>query len=423
MANINVNRNVIDPFYRYKMPRLQAKVEGKGNGIKTVIANMVEIAKALERPPTYPTKYFGCELGAQTNFDLKNDRYIVNGEHDANKLQDLLDGFIRKFVLCPSCDNPETTLIVKRQTIHSKCKACGHAFIIDPKHKLSTFIMKNPPPTVENGNVEKKDSSSPVEELNNGFEFKENISNDDDEDDDWAEPTEDEKLSANIEKLVISKDLNKSVEDRLDMLHQFFIACKKDGTLLEGKKLVNEAERLELKTKAPILLAHVLFDSNVLTQLKTYQKLILQFVQNDAKAQRYFLGGIEQLIENHKKELLPKAAHILKALYDLDLVEEENIQAWGAKPSGKYVKKELSKQIIAKCEPVLKWLEEAEEDSEEEDDDEEQDDDDLEVAFDERGKVGEVIEHAKTNGVAKTQAAPEPIKVHDSDGEIDIDDI
>lgn len=86
-------------------------------------------------------------MGAQTNFDLKNDRYIVNGEHDANKLQDILDGFIKKFVLCPSCENPETTLKVRRQGINSKCKACGHAFTIDPKHKISTFILKNPPPS------------------------------------------------------------------------------------------------------------------------------------------------------------------------------------------------------------------------------------------------------------------------------------
>ena len=69
------------------MPRLQAKVEGKGNGVKTVIPNMVEIARALGRPPTYATKYFGCELGAQTQFDFKNERYIVNGSHDAAKLQ------------------------------------------------------------------------------------------------------------------------------------------------------------------------------------------------------------------------------------------------------------------------------------------------------------------------------------------------
>ena len=49
---LNVNRNVQDPFYRYKMPRLMAKVEGKGNGVKTVIPNMVDIAKSLGRPPT-----------------------------------------------------------------------------------------------------------------------------------------------------------------------------------------------------------------------------------------------------------------------------------------------------------------------------------------------------------------------------------
>lgn len=71
MGTLNVNRNVTDVFYRYKMPRINAKVEGKGNGIKTVIVNMMEVAKAIGRPPTYPTKYFGCELGAQTQYDYK----------------------------------------------------------------------------------------------------------------------------------------------------------------------------------------------------------------------------------------------------------------------------------------------------------------------------------------------------------------
>ena len=93
---LNVNREVQDPFYRYKMPRLMAKVEGKGNGVKTVIPNMVDVARALGRPATYCTKYFGCELGAQTQFDFKNERYIVNGAHEAARLQDMLDGFIKK---------------------------------------------------------------------------------------------------------------------------------------------------------------------------------------------------------------------------------------------------------------------------------------------------------------------------------------
>ena len=61
-------------------------------------------------------QYFGFELGAQTNVDLKNERYAVHGEHDAGKLQDILDGFIRRFVLCPACENPETTLVRTEQT-------------------------------------------------------------------------------------------------------------------------------------------------------------------------------------------------------------------------------------------------------------------------------------------------------------------
>jgi translation initiation factor 5 len=417
---LNVNRSVIDPFYRYKMPRLQAKVEGKGNGIKTVIANMTDIAKALGRPPTYPTKFFGCELGAQTNVDNKNERYIVNGEHDANKLQDLLDGFIKKFVLCPACDNPETVLTIKRQVINSKCKACGHSYIIDPKHKLSTFIIKNPPPSSENGGeTEKKENGgSPVEDRN-GFEFKENLNNSDELDNDWAEPDDvQETLNPVIARLVLDKDLEKSVDERLDMLHQFFVKAKKDNSIQDHKKLLNEAERLELKTKASLLLADVLFDADVLNQIKTYHVLLYRFMKDDAKAQRHFLGGIEQLIEKHKDKLLPLAPNIIKSLYDHDLVEEDVILAWGAKPSSKYVSKNFAKEVITKCHAVLKWLEEAEEETEESDDD-----DDVEVAFDERSReIGNVAaETPKTNGINKhVESKAVEDEGHD---DIDIDDI
>ena len=43
--------------------------------------------------------------------DAKSERYIVNGAHDGDRLQELLDGFIKKFVLCPDCENPETVLV------------------------------------------------------------------------------------------------------------------------------------------------------------------------------------------------------------------------------------------------------------------------------------------------------------------------
>src|ERR1044072_7939291 len=135
-----------DAFYRYKMPRMITKIEGRGNGIKTNIVNMVDIAKALARPASYTTKYFGCELGAQSKFDEKTGTSHVNGGHDTAKLAGLLENFIKKYVQCYGCGNPETEiLITKRQMIQLKCAACGFVSDVDMRDKLTTYIIKNPP--------------------------------------------------------------------------------------------------------------------------------------------------------------------------------------------------------------------------------------------------------------------------------------
>merc|ERR1719402_1713320 len=223
------------------MPRLQAKVEGKGNGIKTVIVNMVDVARALARPPTYVTKYFGCELGAQTQFDIKNERYIVNGCHEANKLQDMLDGFIKKFVLCEQCDNPETVLKVKKNLIGASCKACGHIFTLDMRHKLTTFIVKNPPEkdidSQGSSQTEKKDRKKEKEEKKKGG----NKNGGSDEGGDWGDEDDDaddgvwisdtsaeaiakraqEQLTSGISGLVIDSDMEKTEEERINIFFKF----------------------------------------------------------------------------------------------------------------------------------------------------------------------------------------------------------
>jgi translation initiation factor 5 len=142
MATINIRSDVKDPFYRYKMEKLQSKIEGKGNGIKTVIVNLSSVAQSLARPGDYVIKYFGFELGAQTNTNPADDRWIINGAHEASKLQDYLDGFINKFVLCKKCKNPETEVVIKDGHILLDCKACGQRSEVDLRLKLSSFILK-----------------------------------------------------------------------------------------------------------------------------------------------------------------------------------------------------------------------------------------------------------------------------------------
>lgn len=123
-------------------------------------------------PPSLdPTKFFGCELGAQTTFDEKGDRYIVNGAHDAARLRELLDAFIDKFVLCGECKNPETELILtKTEDIIRDCKACGKRSGVDMRHKLTTYILKNPPKSIKKSKVKKtsgdKDNGDATVETN-----------------------------------------------------------------------------------------------------------------------------------------------------------------------------------------------------------------------------------------------------------------
>lgn len=149
--------NSDDAFYRYKMPKMITKIEGRGNGIKTNIVNMVDVAKALARPASYTTKYFGCELGAQSKFDEKTGTSLVNGAHDTAKLAGLLENFIKKYVQCYGCGNPETEIVItKTQMITLKCAACGYVSDVDMRDKLTTFILKNPPEQKKGGKDNKK---------------------------------------------------------------------------------------------------------------------------------------------------------------------------------------------------------------------------------------------------------------------------
>ncbi|CAG5127375.1 unnamed protein product [Candidula unifasciata] len=471
----NIDRSNTDPFYRYKMPRLIAKVEGKGNGIKTVIVNMTEVAKALSRPPTYPTKYFGCELGAQTLFDAKNDRYIVNGSHMDEKLQTLLDGFIKKFVLCPECSNPETNLVLfhaKRGTIMQRCIACGYNGSVDMRHKLTTFILKNPPDqdpaavaaTPSKGKKSKrekgkkedeekeKERGSPESTPTSGQEqmadlresghmisvpLSKNTGGGDDDDEDWGDEITEEAVSKRIGELsdaarglTFTDDLEKSAEERLNIIYETIKIKRDEGELVKPavvKGLFAEAERLEVNDKVPLVLVELLLNDKVLLQLQKYKNLFLRFCAQNQKAQKSLLGGLEILLAKEYPELMAKTSHILKALYDLDILEEAVILEWAKKPSKKYVSKEQCTQIQKEAHAFVTWLEQAEEES-----DEEEEEGDDEIIYSNTQKATEItVEPLKSpassnpavNGEKKTASAVAVDKNNDDDDDIDIDDI
>lgn len=172
MATMNIagTTPVDDPSYRYKMPRIVAKVEGRGNGIKTVLVNVVDLGQSLNREAPEITKFFGCELGSQTTYSA--DRAIVNGAHTAQSLQEHLCKYIENFVLCAQCKLPETHYKIKSGLIAQKCLACGHKETVDMTHKLTTFILAQHKKAKEAGGKsdkkEKKDKKDKKEDREEG---------------------------------------------------------------------------------------------------------------------------------------------------------------------------------------------------------------------------------------------------------------
>lgn len=430
MSKLNVNREVQDPFYRYKMPAIIAKVEGKGNGVKTVIVNMDDIGKAIGRPATYPCKFFGCELGAQTQMDVSKERYVVNGSHEGSRLQDMLDIFIKKFVLCHKCDNPETTMSVGRDKITLLCKACGNKSKVDLRHKLCTYISKNPPPTTKKATVGQAEKSKQDEQVeikphqtissNGGFA-----------EDDWLDDTSAaavearmKEISACAASMTMNDDLEKPEKERVNMLYEFVKnIVKSNNVKQQAKAIVNEVNRLEVNNKAPLVLIELLCDVNILNQLETYANIFQKVCEDNAKSQRAMIGGCEIMVEQNYAELFKFFPHILKKLYDLDIAEEDVILTWGKKPSKRYVAKKLSADLIKNSEKVLEWLREAETESEEES---EEEDDVVEYAEETKKEASRIEEGSGDAEGEKSSIVTNGNHQQDDDEDdedFDIDDI
>lgn len=375
---INIRGDTDDPFYRYKMPRIKAKVEGRGNGIKTVIPNLKEISRALVRPTIYLVKYFGNELGAQTICDEKLGRYILTGNHSVETMQACTYGFINKYVLCGSCSNPETELsVTKDQMINRTCKACGKITIADMRHKFAQFIIKNPPETYQvltkntadasgGAKMEKEIISFDDAPESGEFEGEVDISNlnadfeefDFDEDDYQfdADSTED---AAPLDSAGSAAKDDK-IDDADDPVEEF--AAFVEGASLDTltpQQLVDRVSLIGLpRSKAIAVFAQIVLNDGVLEQkqIEHFRPFFSMLLQTQ-KDQLSFLGAIERLVGvTYEAALLKKTHALLAAVYQSQLLSEETFLLWNKKGSKKYVDAETAKKVRQYAAPFIQWL-------------------------------------------------------------------
>jgi len=113
----------------------------------TCVFNLGEVALSLRRPPIYLSKWFSYELGCATSYPYLNDvgRSRITGHQNQSVIENSLNKFIEKYVLCPRCGLPEMDMCVEQGAVKGKCKACGHKVELGDGHKIQNFITTHPP--------------------------------------------------------------------------------------------------------------------------------------------------------------------------------------------------------------------------------------------------------------------------------------
>jgi len=309
-----------------------------------------------------------------------------------------------------------------KDDIKLDCKACGQRSDVDPRLKLSSFIMKSQPKKGKKDKANKKaerrarkeaglnaedgtpnggspgESGSDHAEENGDYEigagsddeFTRNITEGARDIDDpqekeveWATDFSSQALKSRVEDL--PDDLKRAlvVEDEedgeggssaYDVLGKWVLdTAEEKGSVekVDNIEIYLKAKELGIESKHRTLtvLAQTVFDEKIVKQIDTRAAMLKKMITSE-RHEKAFLGGTERFVGNEKPELIPQVSAILVKYYENDLISEEVLKGWGSKASKKYVDLKVSKSVRKSAEKFMEWLNTADSDEEEESDDE-----------------------------------------------------
>ncbi|KAI3815338.1 hypothetical protein L1987_15003 [Smallanthus sonchifolius] len=373
LSNIGAS-NSDDAFYRYKMPKMITKIEGRAG---------------------------------------------------------LLENFIKKYVQCYGCGNPETEiLITKTQMVQLKCAACGFVSDVDMRDKLTSFILKNPPEQKKNSKDKKAMRRAEKERLKEGeaadkvqkkllqtkdvkktkdktsTKKKGNASDEDhgsptvsqagdkdtssgEEDDDavqWQTDTSAEAARQRIQEQLsaVTADMvmlsteepeKKVVKKPSPAVEENSNGSMKKKNLVDMAKenLKNGAgpkEVLASMSGSPQENASALFEALLDGVEKGFAKHLLKkksslaavVVEGAEDSQLVLLRAVEDFCGKSNPNAVKEVALVLKALYDVDIIEEEYVVKWYEEGTSGANK---SSPLWKNAKPFVEWLQSAESETEE----------------------------------------------------------
>jgi len=371
-----------DPGSRYKTRQLQVQIVGKSKMMKTMLVNILDVAKDMQVPPSYVGTFMGYEIGAQAKWDPKKperQQAFLSGEHATKDLSKIALQFIQEVILCPNCCLPEIVTEVDQSAgkVMGRCRACGGFNELRISNEKFKRYILNHPPTTKGGsfsgakNIKEKEAAvkKQVTKQNEREKAAEKAKEEDNN-----PPQKEKKKKEDSEEAVVwfSDTSEDAARTRRERMLPEMLRPKKLPEVSEVKAVLDSIDKLqELKSNGGVSDAEfipVLFealvpnDSQNIAALSKDKSIISKFL-SDAACQIALLHSIEKFFGETQPTLLSKVAHSIKELYDSELLEEENISAWFEDSSN------ANRKVKDAVAPLIKWFKEVEEESEDEEED------------------------------------------------------
>ncbi len=111
---------------RFQVPEIQAIIQGN----RTIWQNFQEILTVLNRPGKEVLKYVSGQLATAGN--IEGGGAVFQGKFNSELIEDVLNGYIAAYVICPVCGRPDTHMEKEGNAYYLKCTACGASTSIRP---------------------------------------------------------------------------------------------------------------------------------------------------------------------------------------------------------------------------------------------------------------------------------------------------
>jgi translation initiation factor 2 subunit 2 len=104
---------------RWKIPTARIEFEGKN----TIIVNFKEIVDTIKRDEHHLWKQILQEVG--TAGEIKGNKGILKSKQKQSTIDRLIKNYCEKYVICETCQKPDTIIIKEGRSHVLVCQACG----------------------------------------------------------------------------------------------------------------------------------------------------------------------------------------------------------------------------------------------------------------------------------------------------------